>query len=244
MKASYLDQLNLLTLQGLDKKESSLLHRRNTHPAHTRVNELAGRADDLQRASITQSAVIADIEREIARISHEIELVEARRKRQQDRLDQNQVPLRDISPMEHEIAQMEQRIRKLEEDQLSAEEQHEAASHARTAMVTEAKAIAADVEATKAAFAEDIKELDEQLRAVIAQRKELVSALPDDLVAEYERAKKNMGALAVVEVRNGVGMGGAADLSPLELDQIRRTPDDELYWTEDTGQIVVRTTGA
>ena len=33
----------------------------------------------------------------------------------------------------------------------------------------------------------------------------------------------------------------AADLSPMELERIRLTPADELYLTEDTAQIVVRT---
>ena len=48
----------------------------------------------------------------------------------------------------------------------------------------------------------------------------------------------------VIEVRDGVGIGVGADLSPLELDRIMRTPADEVYRTEDTQQIVVRTTAS
>ncbi|MBF1088319.1 MAG: hypothetical protein HXL39_08560, partial [Schaalia sp.] len=44
-----------------------------------------------------------------------------------------------------------------------------------------------------------------------------------------------------IEVRDGNGIGVAADLSPMELARIRLTPADELYLTEDTAQIVVRT---
>ena len=40
---------------------------------------------------------------------------------------------------------------------------------------------------------------------------------------------------------DGNGIGVAADLSPMELERIRLTPADELYLTEDTAQIVVRT---
>ncbi len=42
-------------------------------------------------------------------------------------------------------------------------------------------------------------------------------------------------------MRDGYGIGVAADLSPMELERIRLTPADELYLTEDTSQIVVRT---
>ena len=45
-------------------------------------------------------------------------------------------------------------------------------------------------------------------------------------------------------MRYGVGFGVCADLSPLELDRIMRTPADEVYRTEDTQQIVVRTTAS
>ena len=75
----------------------------------------------------------------------------------------------------------------------------------------------------------------------IAARRELVERLPHALLEEYEEARRLNGALAVIEVRDGYGIGVAADLSPMELERIRLTPADELYLTEDTSQIVVRT---
>ncbi|MDC4232992.1 hypothetical protein M3T53_04605 [Actinomyces sp. B33] len=241
MNASHQDQLLLLDLQDLDRRESSLRHRRDSHPAHATVRELAGRAEDLQRAAIAQTAVISDIGREITRIEDELAKVSERRARQQGRIEANQVPLRDISSMEHEIAQMDLRLRSLENDQLAAEERREAAEAARTAMRDEAAAIAADVEAAKASFAEDTAATDEELREVIARRRDLAASVPAGLLDEYEHARSRNGVLAVLEVRDGYGVGVAADLSPLELEQIRLTPDDRLYITEDTQQIVVRT---
>ena len=48
-------------------------------------------------------------------------------------------------------------------------------------------------------------------------------------------------AEVVAQARDGNGIGVAADLTPMELERIRLTPADELYLTEDTAQIVVRT---
>ena len=234
VKASHTDQLELLELQKLDQKESALRHKRDSHPAHATVREFAGRVADLQRAAISQSAVIARIEDEIAKVSE-------RRKRQQSRIDNNQVPLRDISAMEHEIAQMDRRLAKLEDDQVEAEERVEAARAAQDQMKAEAQAIAADIEALKAQFEADVADADDELRRVIAARRELADRLPADLLEEYEEARRRNGALAVIEVRDGYGVGVAADLSPMELERIRLTPADELYLTEDTAQIVVRT---
>ena len=84
-------------------------------------------------------------------------------------------------------------------------------------------------------------EADDELRRVIAARRELTDRLPSDLLNEYEEARRRNGALAVIEVRDGYGIGVAADLSPMELERIRLTPADEVYLTEETTQIVVRT---
>lgn len=241
MKATYENQLQLLDLQKLDQRESRLRHQRDSHPAHETVRELAARADDLRRAAVSQAAVIADCERETQRLEDERTKVAERRVRQQGRIERNEVPLRDINPMQHEIAQMDQRLSVLENDQLAAEEKLEAAREAQDAMVREGDAIVADVEKTKAQFLEDTAAIDAELREVLAERRALAAALPSDLVEEYERARTRNGALAVLEVRDGNPMGAATDLSPLELESIRLTPADELYWTEDTGQIVVRT---
>lgn len=241
MKATYEKQLQLLDLQKLDQRESRLRHQRDSHPAHETVRELAARADDLRRAAVSQAAVIADCERETQRLEDERTKVAERRVRQQGRIERNEVPLRDINPMQHEIAQMDQRLSVLENDQLAAEEKLEAAREAQDAMVREGDAIVADVEKTKVQFLEDTAAIDAELREVLAERRALAAALPSDLVEEYERARTRNGALAVLEVRDGNPMGAATDLSPLELESIRLTPADELYWTEDTGQIVVRT---
>ena len=241
MNVTHEDQLLLLDLQRFDQRESRLRHVRNSHPAHAKLKELSGRAEDLSRAAITQGAVISDIRREVSRIEGDIEKVAARRTLQRGRLDRGEVPMRDMSSMEHEIARMDQRLADLEETQLEAMERLEAAEKAQIAMKSEGAAIAADVEATKASFMEEMADTDAELRQVIASRAELAERLSAPLMSEYDRSRSKNGTLAVVEVRGDVVVGAASDISPNELDAIRKTPTDQLYWTEETGQIVVRT---
>lgn len=244
MKAAPADQLLLLELRDLDARQSRLRHERDSHPAHTTVRELAGKIEDLDRAAIAQLAVIHDAEREAQRLEDEIEKVTSRRERQQGRIDRNEVPLRDISPLQHEIAQMDVRLSTLEESALDAEERVEKARAAREDMRRQSAAMKEQVEQTKETFLKQVAVGDEELRAVLAHRRELVERIGEALVNEYDRAVQRNGALAIVEVRDGVVQGLAADLSPAELDAIRRTPADEVYWTEDTQQIVVRTSAS
>ncbi|WP_175955740.1 zinc ribbon domain-containing protein [Schaalia sp. Marseille-Q2122] len=235
------DQLLLLELATLDKRASALSHTRESHPTHEILRELAGRADDLRRAAVGQSAAIADCEREVAQIEADVEKVTSRRALQQGRIERNEVPLRDVTPMQHEIARMTERLSDLEEDQLAAEERLEAARAALTAMHNEATAIAADVEAAKARFTEDMGEVEQEMRQLQTEREALVATFPAGLIGEYDYAVQRNGALAIIEVRDGVVVSPGAHLSPAELEAVRLAPADELYWTEDTYQIVVRT---
>jgi len=244
VNAPHEDQLLLLDLQKLDQRASKLRHQRNSHPAHATLQELSGRAEDLRRAAITQGAVISDIRREVTRIEDDIEKVRARRELQQGRLDRNEVPLRDVNPMEHEIRRMDQRLSDLEDTQLEAMERLETAETAEQAMKDEAAAIASDVEATRAGFTRDMAGVDEELRGVLAERETLAARVPAELMDEYERSRSRNGALAVVEVRDGQVLGAATELSPAELEDVRRTPEDQLCWAEETGQIIVRTTAS
>ncbi|WP_312349265.1 hypothetical protein [Actinomyces sp.] len=244
MNAPHEDQLLLLDLQGLDQRASKLRHRRDSHPAHATLRELSGRAEDLRRAAITQGAVISDITREVTRIEDDIEKVRARRELQQGRLDRNEVPLRDMNPMEHEIKRMDQRLSDLEDSQLEAMERLEAAEAAEQAMRDEGAAITADVESTRRTFTEEMSGVDAELREVLAQREALAARVPEGILSEYERSRSRNGALAVIEVRDGNVLGAATELSPAELEDIRRTPSDQLCWAEETGQLIVRTSAS
>lgn len=234
-------QVQLLDLQKLDQRSTQLAAIRKKHPSHAIIEELSGRADDLRRAAVAQQAVIFDVEREATQIADEIERVQGRRAKQEGRIERNEVPLRDVSAMQHEIDSMTRRIDVLETQQVEIEERLEAARDAFGAMKHEAEAIVADVEAAKAQFTADMGDVEEEMRTVVAQREELAASLPAALLSEYDYARDRNGALAVIEVRGGVVITPGAELSPMELDALRNAPADELFWTEDTSQIVVRT---
>lgn len=231
----------LLDLQKLDQRATRLAHTRSKHPSHGIIQELSGRADDLRRAAVAQQAVVYDMERDASQIADDIEKVQARRAKQEGRIERNEVPLRDVSAMQHEIEQMTKRIGDLETQQLEVEERLEAAREAMEAMRKEGEAIIADVEAAQAKFAEDMGGVEDEMRAVAAEREALVATFPSGLLSEYDYARDRNGVLAIIEVRNGDVVSPGAELSPMEMDALRNAPANELYWTEDTYQIVVRT---
>lgn len=124
---------------------------------------------------------------------------------------------------------------------MEAEECAGAVRIAQDQMEVGAQAIVADIEVFKVQFEDDIVDSDDELRCVIVARREPADRLLADPLEEYEDVCRRNGTLVVIEIRDGYGIGVTADLNPTELEHIRLTLADELYPTEDTAQIIVRT---
>ena len=163
MKVTHADQLTLLELQETDLQISRLGHRIQSNPLHEKLRELTGRAGDLHRSVIAQSANLGDRQRKIADVEAEVAKVEQRRVVQQQRLDSGKVGIRDMSAVEHEIKKIRDRREQLEMEVLELQEDYE--KHEEFLAKTEAavSALAEDEARTREQLAADIAEPDSLL---------------------------------------------------------------------------------
>lgn len=241
MKAPAEDQRALLELQNVDRRIAKLTHEKAAHPAHARIRESQTKAQQAERARILAEARISDVQRDQARIEAEIEQARKRRAVQQERLDQGKVPLRDMSVLQHEIDRISQRIAELEDSQLEAMEAVERAEAQVRELSARRDASSERAQSGRAELDHAMLGVDAGLRELASTREGIAHSVAPALLAEYERLRARTGGQAVVEVRDGVPIGAPTEFSPAELDTIRGLAPDEVYWAEETQQIVVRT---
>ena len=158
MKVTHEDQLTLLELQETDLQISRLGHRIQSNPLHEKLRELTGRAGDLHRSVIAQSANLGDRQRKIDDVETEVAKVEQRRLVQQQRLDSGKVGIRDMSAVEHEIKKIVERRDQLELEVLELQEDYE--KHEEFLAKTEAavRALGEDEAKTRDQLAVDLAE--------------------------------------------------------------------------------------
>lgn len=242
MKALPLEQRQLLELQQLDLQIARVNHLHRANPLHQQVAELEGRSADLRVAKVALEADLAAKNRQIKAVEAEIEKVTARRNLQQQRLDEGKVPLRDMSPMQHEIAQIETRIGTLENEQLDllaeAEKLEEQIASAQKAR----EAIAADLAQAEFDLAADGGVSTAELGGLQKRRDELADLISAEVLAEYTRLQGRLGTSVVLEVRNGRTVNSPVELSLAELAEISSAPADEIYLSDEHEYMVVRTT--
>ena len=120
-------QALLLDLQQFDTKLGQLDHRAKSLPELAELTQLGKQADDVRRTLNEQAGALDDVNTELKRTESDVEVVEARIKRDAERL-QASTSVKDVAGLEHEIAALTKRLNDLEEIELVVMEKRRGAA--------------------------------------------------------------------------------------------------------------------
>ncbi|HYS35403.1 MAG TPA: C4-type zinc ribbon domain-containing protein [Pseudonocardiaceae bacterium] len=240
MRADPAVQRRLLDLAEVDAELNRIDHRRRTLPELVEIVE----RENVERAKrdkvVAVQTTLGDLNRDAIRQETEIEAVRAREERDRTLLKDGNVSARQLVDLEHELGTLSRRQTALEDDLLELMERREAVEQD----VAHAKS---EHEAAEAALADVRKRRDEvfgdlevsEIRRT-KDRAQLVPVFPADLLALYDRIRKQKGIGAALLRARKCGA------CRLELDRnaiahIRDTAPEEVVRCDECGAILVRT---
>jgi uncharacterized protein len=234
-------QRRLLDLQVIDSRRDALDQHWRDHPAVAVLSDLEER--DVQLAAeqrlVEQAAVEA--QQEVRRTEREAEQIRGHQDRDRRRLDAGAVSSpRELESLQHEIATLQGKLTTIEDVELEAMQRLEDAE-GRLAALVQARA---EVDAQRAERQAELTAarlaIDTERESLAADRADLVSALPGDLVARYERSRTSHGGVGVGALRHGRCDGCRLELTPTDLVRVRAAAEDALLHCEECGRILVR----
>ena len=242
MRADPAAQLRLLDLQALDSKLDQLAHRRRTVPQIAELAALDVRAAELRDRDVALRTAIFDLEREQARAEADVEQVRQRIGRDQGLLDAGSVSsARQLGDLQHEIATLTTRVATLEDAELEVMERlEEAQAKAATVAgeVSQLGELRARAQADRdAAFAD----IDTEVDRVQTERARVLADIPADLLALYERIRRDSGGIGAAAMHRGRCQGCQLTLTPADIGRIRAEAPDEVVRCEECRRILVRT---
>ena len=239
LKASPDIQKHLLDLQALDTKLQQLGHQARSLPELAVIAQLNSEAETARAQLRTESGAAEDTRLELGRIEADVAVVEARIKRDTERLD-TATSVKDVAGLEQELTALRKRQDDLEEIELSVME----ALEEREQAVAATQAVLDDLEARIAAKE---KERDASLAGINSERGHaeanrgtIAGKLPEDLLALYERQRERYGFGASL-LQGGVSMASGVKLNASDLDSIRSAAPDDVLICPDSQAILVRT---
>lgn len=235
-------QRRLLDLQALDTKIDQLAHRRKSLPEIAELEKLAGEHSRLRDAEVSASTQAGDLEQQRGRADKDVELVRARKDRDQKRLDAGQVSAaRELQSLQSEIASLERRQGELEEIELEIMEQLESAQEEARHLASQREEVGRRARDVQAARDAAWQEIDAETAEAKAERDSVAGEIPDDLLALYEKARATGHGIGAAAIRQRRCEGCRLELDPVTLNTIRATAPEAIVRCEECRRILVRT---
>jgi predicted nucleic acid-binding Zn-ribbon protein len=233
---SLIDQL--LALQEADTAADQLRHRLTHLPeleaarhAHREMvaweaerTRLRNRLDELTEVIETSEAQSADIDRHRARLDAQLKTV---------------IAPREAEALQHEIAVLEERRSELDDGELAALEEQASVDDTLVAHVARDSSLRAAVEQSDAALAAVQGDIERELSELDATRERVRAELDDATRARYDRLRKHLG-VAVARLVGHRCDGCHMDLSPVEVDLVKATPEGEPAACPQCDRLLVR----
>ena len=223
----------------------------------TRVDQLARRRDTLP-----ERAQLAVVEQQITEIDGRLASVDERRgelSRSQQRLEDEIASLteranqaekqlysgagsnpRELQALQDDIASIRRRIGQIEDDELEIMELSEPVDAQRAELEAERGRLALETERLGGLLATAEAEIADELAVERTQRDEAAAGVPDDLWAEYDLLRSQLGGVAVARLVGTTCQGCHLQLSAVEVDRIRKLGVDEIVHCEECGRLLVR----
>jgi predicted nucleic acid-binding Zn-ribbon protein len=242
VKADASAQVRLLDLQDLDSRADQLRHQRRTLAEHARLAELTATRGRVDGEAKDARIAVDDLTLEQTKVDADVEQVKTRRQRDQQRIDQGLVSNpKDIQRMQQEMVSLERRITSLEDDELEVMARLEDAQRALDALT--AQLADTDVQMAEQTAARDarVAEIDRELGELETKRVPVVSEVPGDLLALYDRLRESKGGVGAALLRARSCSGCMLDVDHAELATIRASADDDVIRCEECSRILVRT---
>ena len=189
MKADPFAQLRLLDVQELDSRQDQLRHRLAMLPQLAELKDLTRQRAEVDDRARDVRIAVDDLTRAQKRADADVEQVKARRKRDQDRMEQGLITNpKDLERMQGELVSLERRINELEDAELEVMEQLEDAQRDLDGLTAQISELDEKIATATGARDEAAAEIEEKLAESAGERKQKAEGMPEDLMT-HEAAR-------------------------------------------------------
>ena len=240
MKATPLEQKELLRLQALDIKLRQLTHQARSLAEHAVLVTLGTSLDAAKTVVATRSGERDDVRTELHRIESDVDVVEKRIARDEDRL-QHTSSVKDVQALESELTALRKRLVDLEEIEIAVMERLEDQDSRVAAAAADRDALTVQIRETEEARDLSLVDVNRQHTDLVSDRAAVASAIPAALSELYEKRAVTGHGNAAALLRARTCSGCTMTLTGNDLADVRQAPADDVLFCPDCSAILVRT---
>ncbi|MEO5678698.1 MAG: C4-type zinc ribbon domain-containing protein [Acidimicrobiales bacterium] len=235
------EQEALLLVQAADTLGDQLRHRRATLPERGAVAGAEAEAVAAKRAHEELAGGLAQMAARQAELEGQLSVTESRAGSVEARLRScESTAARDIVRWGEEVAHLRERASGLEDEAFAALVAREEAEAEVAAGASRLAAAVADLRRHRGDLAGAEETVDAELSRVERERSTRAGAVPPELLARYDRLRAHLGGTGAARLEDGRCQGCHLALSPRDLDDARRAPEEAVLACDACGRILVR----
>lgn len=236
------DQEALLLVQAADTTSDQLHHRRSHAPERAAVAAAEAEAVAAKQAHDVLVTGVGELATRQDELEKQLAATEARAAAVEARLRSGEsTAARDIVRWGEEVDHLRERASTLEDQAFAVLVEREEAEAELSVLAERLSASVDAVRRRRGELATAEVRLDADLARVRADRGTAASGVPGDLLARYDRLRGHLGGTGAARLVDGMCTGCHLALSPRDLDDARRAPEDAVLSCEACGRILVRT---
>ena len=212
----------LLDLQTEDSAIARLEHQRAALPEAARLAELEEQLAELGSDLGIARQRFDDIQREVAKLEGEIELIDQKIAREEQRMFSGSVSNpKELSALQAEVESLKRKKSGIEDQELEAMEVREQAQGTIDSLTKEAETARAEATVLSAKVAELTQDIEAQLTQHRGARTEIAPSVPDKVLSLYEQLRDQKHGIGAAALVGGTCQGCHTKLPAKEVERLR-----------------------
>jgi uncharacterized protein len=212
----------LLDLQAEDTAIKRLEDRRASLPETRRLAEVNENLAELEADLQIANQQNADVAREQERLEGEIELLDQKVAREEQRMYSGNVANpKELSSLQAEVESLKRKKSSMEDELLDVMERKEQISETVQTLGAEREEAARESAELTAKVEGLTGEIDSELRVHESERVEIVSTIPDDLLTLYDKLRETKNGVGAAALEDGTCQGCHTKLPAKEVERVK-----------------------
>lgn len=215
-------QTELLELQEIDSRIDKLVKQRESIPERAEADGLGEEIGKIESVLSQLADHLHDAEREQARLENSEQTLTDKIRREEKKLyGGSVVNPKELGSIQEEVASLKRKRDDLETTLLEAMESVEQRRVKVVEVTSRKEGTEARLRDAEQAYAAKAADLDEQIASEGRSRTEAATRIAEDMLAAYEKVRRQKGGVAVGEMRDGVCGACRVELPSQEVDRMR-----------------------
>ncbi len=203
MQVEFEDLEKLLNIQRIDLLVMQAKKKRAELPQRVKVQMLRKKREEISSKLDQALDIEKDAKADFTKVEDEDRQLAEKQQRAQALIDQSGSDYRKVESQSKEMAGIAKRRDTLAARMLDMQANLDKIANVRSQLERAVAASQAEEKRLRASYESEDKEIVERVKALLAERAQLVSALPGDLVSLYEKTAARTGGVALGKLEDG-----------------------------------------